>query len=601
LRQLVSSQWFALTDLLLVMLSCGIWIINPRIGSWSVLIALLPWALRTIAGKFPFQRTLFDWLIAIFLLTAWVGYWASYDKTTAWNKAWLIVLAVLLYYALSSQPKQNLVWISFILFVIGVGVSIYYFLTYDFIAAPRKLEFVNRIGTLLMGIRPQTGWSPIHPNYVAGIVAVTVPFVLYPLWKLRQNKARPSPLLTLLVTAGLMLSSLALIMTTSRGVILAILSAAATWLLWKLFSSIKYDRLQSNKAAFSSLLLVYLCALVFFVYMGPAQPAGGVTGFSNYGNGSRAELFSRSSYLLLDFPFTGGGLGSFPGLYSQYVLNIPNYYLPNSHNLFLDVAIEQGVIGGLAFAVMYIVSLWKLSGSIASGRGEAEFQWLILFSLVIAIIHGMVDNYLYNGVGSMLSLLLVGLSMREMHHSNGQARYRLHPKFAGVSAAVLLLGTFANLNQIRSIWYSNLGAVQMSQVELSNFPTSKWATADLVPALESADASFRFALLYDNNNQTANYRIGMISMLRQDFEAASVNLETAYKMTPNHRGIVKSLGYCYVWLGDMDRAQILLSEIHEAAHELGNYDWWWREHGRDDLSANAALMSSRLESANLQP
>jgi hypothetical protein len=123
LRQLVNSQWFALTDLLLVMLSGGFSIINPKMGSWSVLIALLPWSLRTIVGKSPFQRTLFDWLIAIFLLTAWVGYWAAYDKTTAWNKAWLIVLAVLLYYALSSQPKQNLVWISFILFVIGVGVS----------------------------------------------------------------------------------------------------------------------------------------------------------------------------------------------------------------------------------------------------------------------------------------------------------------------------------------------------------------------------------------------------------------------------------------------------------------------------------------------
>ena len=75
----------------------------------------------------------------------------------------------------------------------------------------------------------------------------------------------------------------------------------------------------------------------------------GWSGKSSFGNNSRAELTERGAYFLLDYPITGGGLNSFPGLYSQYMLGIPQFYFINSYNLFLDVAIEQGIIGGLAF------------------------------------------------------------------------------------------------------------------------------------------------------------------------------------------------------------------------------------------------------------
>jgi hypothetical protein len=71
-------------------------------------------------------------------------------------------------------------------------------------------------------------------------------------------------------------------------------------------------------------------------------------------------------------------------------------------------------------------------------------------------------------------------------------------------------------------------------------------------------------------------------MLRTDFDAAVGYLEVANKYAPGHRGIIKSLGYCYVWLGDFDNAQRLLAEIPEASEELGIYVWWWGE-SRTDL------------------
>jgi hypothetical protein len=85
-------------------------------------------------------------------------------------------------------------------------------------------------------------------------------------------------------------------------------------------------------------------------------------------------------------------------------------------------------------------------------------------------------------------------------------------------------------------------------------------------------------------------------MLGQNFELASKYLDTAYVVAPGHRGVVKSLGYCYVWLGDFEKAALLLSNIPEAQEELDVYVWWWGTQGRDDLSNKAALALQILKS-----
>jgi tetratricopeptide (TPR) repeat protein len=157
-----------------------------------------------------------------------------------------------------------------------------------------------------------------------------------------------------------------------------------------------------------------------------------------------------------------------------------------------------------------------------------------------------------------------------------------------------------NTNKIISIWYSDLGAVQMSQAELRSFPTNQWATVEMIPRLETAEISLRSALQYNPNNQTANYRLGMISLLRQDFESASTSLETAYKQAPGHRGIIKNLGYAYVWLGKLDKAKRLLGQIPEAQEELNVYSWWWNTQGRHDLSEKASDLASGLNSTGVQ-
>jgi hypothetical protein len=290
------------------------------------------------------------------------------------------------------------------------------------------------------------------------------------------------------------------------------------------------------------------------------------------------------------------------------MLVIPYFYFPNSYNLFLDVAIEQGVVAGSILVILYIGSIFFVARSIVNEPPDdlRLFRWLGLGALIVTIVHGVFYDYLYSGNGTALLFYPLGIAMPGVLNSSGSAEQVFQqPKLISSSTRVVIGFLLAvivmlalNLNKIIPLWYANLGAVQMSQVELKDFPTSQWATSEIVPRLEVAGTTLQFAVKYEPHNQTANYRLGLISMLRQDFITAAANLETAYQEAPNHRGIIKSLGYCYVWLGDLDKAQKLLDQIPEAHHEMEVYIWWWETQGRLDLSENASMMVSQFKTSS---
>ncbi len=600
MRQLVDNRWFALTDLLLVVMSAAAWMLIPQFGIGFSLIALLPWVFRFLAGYLPFKRTPFDWLIAIFLVTSWVGYWAAYDISAAWIKIWLIVSAVLLYYALSAQPKQNLAFLSFLSFCFALVLSLYFCLTYDFAGSG------GRLGIWWMNHRPHVGWPAIHHDDVLGLILISGILAFYWLWNTsKRSLGSAAVVMQLFLLFGMGMVALVFVLTVSRGLGLMGVAAAGFWVLWK--ASTMSGSNARVRAVFPVLVLSYIFVLITFAYLGPASDVPGSTQ-SDYGMNTRAELLGRGAYFLVDYPITGVGLASFPGLYSRYILVIPQFYFTNTYNLFLDVAIEQGVVGGLILIILYLGSVVLLSQAIVNNpSGELRFlRWLCLVALIVTMVHGLFYDYLYSGNGAGLLFYPLGMAVTVVLNQSRPAEQVFPTSKLAFSWQKVSIGLFLasiviltlNLNQIRSLWYANLGAVQMSQAELKDFPTNQWATSDMVPRLELAEATLQTALQYKPDSQTANYRLGLISMLRQDFKTAAANLETAYQEAPDHRGIIKSLGYCYVWLGELDRAQALLNRIPEAQNEMSVYIWWWETQGRADLSERASLIIPRLDSVS---
>jgi len=601
LRQLVNDQRFAFADVILVIASGVVGIVKPELVFWFILTALLPWILRLLAGKSPFRRTAYDWLFCLFILTALGGYFVAYDRVVVTQKLFYILISVLLFYALIGQPENNYSQVIFLFWGIGIVVCLYYFLTYNFVQNSNRFEFLNQTGARLMGLRSYLNWSPIPSGYIPGLVVITTCFMFIPL-------ADPGKSLGLIqksiIYFGDGLLFLTLCVVKSRSIWMALFSAMGIWFLWKIVNLKQFPK--NTVKWFPWIVFLYLFTVIILVYtVGPASSANP----NDFGTNSRLEVFVRSISFVGDFPVTGAGLASFPGLYSNYILAIPYFYFPNSYNIFLDVAIEQGLIAGMIFLILQGFGIYYASRTIQ--RKEARFNnWLALFALMFAVVHGLTQDYLYNAAGTMLLFFPLAMSIMLSPDSRletpepafASSFTRRNIQIISVLIATVVTGTLIfNFNRFLSVWYSNLGSLQLAKVELRGFPEAGWPGIAIIPKLSGAKASLETSLRLDHDNLTANHHLGLIFMLNRDFEAASHYLVIAHAKAPEHRGITKSLGYCYVWLGELDKAQLFLADIPESKDELDAYTWWWKNQGRTDLSEMAYTMIDKMNSAQVQP
>jgi hypothetical protein len=617
LRDLVDSRWFALSQFLLIIVSGAILYSFPDAGAWPLLLAVIPWATKVVTTRSWTQFTYSDLLLVIFLLTAAVGSWAAYDKLAAWSKFRLVIAAVLFYYAISCQPHENLGILAGFWFMVGVGISTYFLLTHDFEAFPEKFHIIKQIGLKWMAIRPALQLPGIHPNDASGISIITSVYGLNFLDIF--TRTRKNYFWATVILAGLGTACSTILLAASRGAFLALAGAVGVLILWLALQKIHLP-LREKVSSLFPYIVIMLMLLVVGILVLTSKVQGGQFSVGENIVVSRLALLQGGISILMDFPLTGGGLGSFPGLYSQYILVIPYYSILHSHNMFLDVMIEQGVIGGLSFLILFFSCTAQLLLPLTRERSKAVqvWYWSAFVSLFVAILHGMVDDYLYGGQGTMLVLFPVGMASVVGRAGAEKQRNEIEKKWYNrlenrrnawilknpkqgllfLILGVILVSGGLIWKKFASLWVSNIGSVRMAKIDLAEYPANRWDEGKRIDELASAQLSLEYALTYDANNRVANYRLGLIKMLGRDFESACDHLEKAYEQDPAHRGVVKNLGYCYGWLGETDKAQELLERIPEAQYELSVYVWWWGEHRRPDLAKKASVILSGLESSS---
>ncbi len=610
------QRTLALSHFLLAVLACFLIYVFPAAGLWPILLSIVPFGVRLFIDRPVFHHRWVDGLLGIFLVTALIGYWAAYDRTAAWMKLDLLAVGILLYYAISTQPESNLGVLAGFWFVFGVGVCLYFLLTLDFGVSPAKFHIINQIGLQWMAIRPAVRWPAIQPTDTAAGIAILTSVYGF-CFVVPEDKTPRNRLITVFVLAGFGIVLAAILLATSRGALVAVAAAVVLLLVWLALRRMgSRQEIVDKFFPLGVLLLFGLTALLLILPLRIFN-SGFFIGENLILN--RSELIRNGISILLNFPFIGGGLDSFPGLFSQDILVIPYYSLQNSHNLFVDVSIEQGMIGGLAFLLLYSIGLWKTASLL--GRGHSRkmhvFYGAAFTSLLIAMVHGLVDDYLYSGWWAALAFLPAGdghagCGNRVCTGTGHGARWFILGAditefrlvgvrgffLAGTILVVAIVGW--NGNRIAAHWFANLGAVKLDKVELAEYPANQWDDGGRSSEMQPARMLLVRSLEYDATNWSANYHLGLVEMSERDFDSAAKHLAMAYQQKPWHRGIIKNLGYSYAWLGEMDDACLYLEMIPEAKSELDVYVWWWDTQGRPDLSANAGLLASRLKPANVQ-
>ena len=131
---------------------------------------------------------------------------------------------------------------------------------------------------------------------------------------------------------------------------------------------------------------------------------------------SRFELWQRAIYMMQDFPYTGIGLGTFsrvaPVMYPFFLAG-PDAVIPHAHNLFLQMGVDLGLPGFVAFIALIIAFSFTALQAIRLAKGS-EFEPLavgLFCGFIVYLIHGLLDNVTFSTKPGTVIWVIMGLTV----------------------------------------------------------------------------------------------------------------------------------------------------------------------------------------------
>ncbi|MBI5566694.1 MAG: O-antigen ligase family protein [Chloroflexi bacterium] len=505
------------------------------------------------------RRFTFDWQIVPFALSALSGLALAYNQPVAVIRCALIAIGVMLYlFCANARDAQTRSILRALLIVLPALITIYFVLTNDWAKSSNKLPLLSALPALIGGL-PQ-----FNPNVVGGSLAMLLPLQ----WKALEHQQRAIKFGVIAIT----LIGLALSLT--RGAWLALALVSGLWFAWRWLNQRMANQRQARWIWLAGVLaLAVIGGVVIF-----ATPLGDrLLGLG----GDRTHIWRNSLALVGDYPLSGFGLGSFEMAYSSYALLTHVGHTVHAHNLWLNVWLEQGLLGLVALIGLVFNAWWPRSGS-------SGWRMAALASLGVVLIHTLVDDPFYGYGGPLMSVLFVplGLLHRRGNSTGVEAlagsRIKPSPTFAVWAIAALGVAILFVLPSGRAVIEANLGAIDQTRAELSVYHWPEVGLQDVLREtggveLGSAIGHYQAALALDAASASANRRLGQIELARRQIDVACDHLQRA-NATADQRATRQLLGECYALRGEVEQAVAVWSTIDLSQGQLYARDWWYGTH-----------------------
>ena len=331
----------------------------------------------------------------------------------------------------------------------------------------------------------------------------------------------------------------------------------------------------------------------------------------------RAQLLMDSLALAWDTAFTGIGLGGFQMAFSSYILLLHVGHTFHSHNLFLNVWLEQGLLGlaALVWLLGAAVVAWRRVRRLGDSQGKA-WATAALAAIAVIAVHGMVDDAFYGSRGVLLLFVPFALLTRAQGDAVWSAyepptlTQVLASRNGFIAAAALAIALLLGLTPpVRSQFQANLGALSQTRAELSVYEWPTWPIQDALRRAPVAAATgpghgqdspggaptdsgagapvdlgpaighFEAALAIDPYNAVASRRLGQIALSRGDYPTAVALLTTAYYNGYTNRAARQLYGEILAIEGRTDEAAAVWRTVDVSAGQLDARVWWYESIG----------------------
>jgi len=471
--------------------------------------------------------------LALCIVSVFIGVWAAYDREVALMRVAFIAvgLAMVIGLALLARWRglRALGWAALLCGLLALGLGLDY---------------------LLLG--------NLSSSMVATAQIILLPLTLAGAFWTAQRR---SWLLMSLAVAGAMVGLVALLLAGERSAWLGLLGG----------------------------MLMILAAL-WLAFRSPdaITPVTAVVG----GLGTnRLDLWEASLALIGDYLFTGSGLGATPMVFSTYAFLYHVPFLYHAHNLYLQITLEQGILGLLAFLGLLAGSIWSLARALPSpDKSIRMLAVAVSVSLLAIAISGLADAEIYIGVLAPLVFLPAGFALAleqvapqtERPDSIGQREAKHSWRTWASAGIILVVGIIlvAALPGTQAQFQANLGAVDQTRSELSVYSWPAYGIQDELrrsPAvnLDPAIRHYQAAIVLDPGNVTAQRRLGQLLISQGDYEAAIEHLQNAYEAAPEQRTTRQLLGEAYAVTGRIDEAAALWQTVNADEEKFRERYWWY--------------------------
>ena len=328
----------------------------------------------------------------------------------------------------------------------------------------------------------------------------------------------------------------------------------------------------------------------------------------------RAALWCDTLPLIQDYPFTGSGLGSTTMVYSSYVFLLHIPFLSHAHNLFLQIALEQGIPGLIAFIAMTLFAILGLIDVYRHSSKLIRVYTVATFAALMALFwHGIMEAGLYAHIlrpimflpfGFTLILLLGNINEQAIIPQTKAASKRVNRlAIAGSLAPIVAIVAFFLWPGSSTRLQANMGAVAQTRAELAIYRWPEWPIQDEVRRNQAVDLSvaidhYKKTLALNPMNVTAHRRLGQIEISMGHYELAQQHLEAAFKIAPDQRATRQMLGEIYAINGDLERAIRLWKTIDTTHGQLDARHWWYTHIGVEQEAEWLKQAISQLNMVN---
>lgn len=356
--------------------------------------------LQWYSGRSLTVRTPIDWSVFLLFLTLPVTLWVTVQPQVTYLQIYRLLGGIAISYSLANSVTSAVSLRLLPVGVVGAGIMLA-------CVAPFTVEWITDkfsfIPATLYALVPRNITEQIHPNIIAGTLAILVPMAVAPLLFAWQQATKWERLVYL--TGTLAMSGI-LVLTQSRGALMG--SAIALFSLILLRWRWRWQ-----------VTLAVLALLSGVIYLGGPNIFIDQTSLSSVrGWEGRKEIWSRAFYIIQDFPFTGIGMGNFnliADTFYPFLLAAPDQ-TPHAHNLFLQIAVDLGLPGLSAWLALVLIVL-TISGQLLQMGQTTNNSWLaglsagLLASQLAMLVHGITDAVLWGSKPAVILWVVWGIGL----------------------------------------------------------------------------------------------------------------------------------------------------------------------------------------------